>query len=60
MFMHGCRSRMTIDPSHPHYAGTEHVGVSPTRQTLPRPSAKRRGLFAGRMRGELHPIKYRL
>ena len=39
------RSRMTLDPrSHPYNAGTEHVGVSPTRQTfdLLAPSAKRR------------------
>ena len=39
--MHG-RSRMTIVPSHPYNAGTEHVGVSPTRQTLLAPSAKHR------------------
>ena len=31
--MHG-RSRMTIDP-HPYCAGTEHVRLSPTRQTSP-------------------------
>ena len=33
-FMRG-RSGMTIwyRPSHPHNAGTEHVGLSPTRQT---------------------------
>ena len=30
--MHG-RSRVTIRPSHPYNAGTEHVGYSPTRQT---------------------------
>ena len=29
-------------PSHPYDAGTEHVGLSPTRQTLLAPSAKRR------------------
>ena len=48
--MHG-RSRMTIAirPSHPYYAGTEHVGFSPTRQTLLAPSAKRREVF-----GESH------
>ena len=30
------RSRMAVDhrPSHPYYTGTEHVGFSPTRQTL--------------------------
>ena len=27
-------------PSHPYYAGTEHVGFSSTRQTLLAPSAK--------------------
>ena len=37
--MHG-RSRMTIRPSHPCNAGTEHVGFSPTRQALLAPSAK--------------------
>ena len=36
-------------PSHPYYAGTEHVGFSPTRQTLLAPSAKRREVF-----GESH------
>ena len=30
-FVHG-RSPMTIDPRIPSYAGTEHVGFSPTRQ----------------------------
>ena len=29
-------------PSHPSYAGTEHVGFSPTRQIWLAPSAKRR------------------
>ena len=43
-FVHG-RSRMTIRPSHPYYAGTEHVGFSPTRQTLLAPRAKRREVF---------------
>ena len=43
------RSRMTIDPLHPYYAGTEHVGPSPTRQTLLAPRAKRREVF-----GESH------
>ena len=34
-------SRMAIDrPSHPYNAGTEHVGFSPTSQTLLAPSAK--------------------
>ena len=32
-------------PSHPYNAGTEHVGFSPTRQTLLAPSAKRREVF---------------
>ena len=36
-------------PSHPYYAGTEHVGFSPTKQTLLAPSAKRRVVF-----GESH------
>ena len=36
-------------PSHPYYAGKEHVGFSPTRQTLSVPSAKRREVF-----GESH------
>ena len=36
-------------PSHPYYAGREHVGFSPTRQTLLAPSAKRRDVF-----GESH------
>ena len=36
-------------PSHLYYAGTEHVGCSPTRQTLLVPSAKRREVF-----GESH------
>ena len=36
-------------PSHPYNAGTEHVGFSPTRQTLPAPSAKRREVI-----GESH------
>ena len=36
-------------PSHPYNAGTEHVGFSPTRQTLLAPSAKRREVF-----GESH------
>ena len=36
-------------PAHPYYAGTEHVGFAPTRQTLLAPSAKRRDVF-----GESH------
>ena len=49
-FMLG-RSRMTIDhrPSHPYYAGTEHVGFSRIRQTSCAPSAERRDVF-----GESH------
>ena len=42
------RSRM-IRPSHPHNAGTENVGFSPTRQALLAPSSKRREVF-----GESH------
>ena len=34
-------------PSHPYNAGTEHVGFSPTRQTLLVPSAKRREILGG-------------
>ena len=42
-------------PSHPYNAGTEHVGFSPTRQTLLAPSAKRSvRCRASRMKGELH------
>ena len=47
IIMHG-RSRMTIDPRI-YYAGTEHVGFSPTRQKLLTRSAKRREVL-----GELH------
>ena len=36
-------------PSHPYYAGTEHVGFSPTRQTLLALSAERREVI-----GESH------
>ena len=45
-FMHG-RSGMTIatSPSHSHNAATEHIGFSPTRQTLLAPKAKRREMF---------------
>ena len=48
IFMHG-RSRMTIDPRIFTNAGREHVGFSPTKQTLLAPSAKRREVF-----GESH------
>ena len=50
IFMHG-RSRMAIAirPSHPHNVRTEHVGFSPTRQTLFALSSKRREVF-----GESH------
>ena len=50
IFMHG-RSGMTIAirPSHPYYAGTEHVGFSLIRLALLAPSAKRREEF-----GESH------
>ena len=44
--MHG-RSRMTIDPRIPNNARTEHVGGSPTRQTMLAPNAKRRKVFTG-------------
>ena len=48
-FVHG-RSRICDHrPLHPYYAGTEHVGFSPTRQTLLVPSAKRGEVF-----GESH------
>ena len=34
-FVHGRGSRMTMDPRIPTiYAGTEHVGFSPTRQDI--------------------------
>ena len=39
----------------PYYAGTEHIGFSPTMQALLAPSAKRREVFASRMKGKLHP-----
>ena len=50
ILMHS-RSRMTIwyRPSHPDNAGTEHVGFSPTRQTLLAPGAKRREEFVRRV-----------
>ena len=44
IIMHG-RSRTTIDPRIPKMPGTEHVGCSPTKQTLPGPSAKSREIF---------------
>ena len=47
--MHG-RNPEGHGPSHPYYAGTEHVGVSPPRQTLPVPTAKHREVF-GELRG---------
>ena len=47
-FVHG-RSRMTRDPSIPTMPGREHVGFSPTRQTMLAPSEKRREMF-----GESH------
>ena len=35
---------------------TEHIGMSPTRQTLLAPSAKRREVLGeSHMKGELHP-----
>ena len=46
--MHG-RSRMTIDPRNPYYAGMEHVRSSPAMQALLASSAKRRELL-----GESH------
>ena len=46
-FVHG-RSRMIVD-LRPYYAGTEHIGFSPTMQALLAPSAKRREVF-----GESH------
>ena len=53
IFIHG-RSGMTvaIRPLHPYNAGTEHVGFSPTRQTLLAPSAKRREVFSGSHEGQ--------
>ena len=41
------RSGMTIDPRIPYNARTQHVGFSPTRQTLLAQSAKRRGVCVG-------------
>ena len=39
-------------PSHPCNAGTEHVGISPTRQTLLAPSVKCREVFGESHEGE--------
>ena len=48
--MHSRSTRMYDHiPSHPQTAGTEHVGFSPTRQTLLTSSAKSREVF-----GESH------
>ena len=44
--MHG-HIRMTIDIRIPTMPGTEHVGFSPTRQTLLALSAKRREVLGG-------------
>ena len=46
--MHG-RSRMTIDPRTPTMPGRSTSGFSPTKQTLPAPTAKRREVL-----GESH------
>ena len=55
------RSLKTIDdkPSPPHNAGTEHVGLSPTRQTSRAPSAKREVFGAsheGRIRESMRRV----
>ena len=54
MFMHR-RSGMTIaiSPSHPYNAGPEHVGFSPTGQSLPAASAERNEVREGRRIGLL-------
>ena len=44
--MHG-RSRMTIDPSHPCNVLAEHVGFSPTRQTLLAPKREEKREVVG-------------
>ena len=56
--VHG-RSRMTIAsrPLHPHNAGTERIGFSPTMHTFLGQSAKAPAI---RMKRELHPTKNRL
>ena len=55
--MHG-GIRMTIDPSYPYNAGAEHVGFSPTRQTLPAPSSKGNGRCrASQNEHELNPTE---
>ena len=57
IFVHG-RSGMSIDPRIPTMPGRSASGVSPARQTLLAPSAKRRELCsASRMKGKLHPTK---
>ena len=38
-------------PSHPYYAGMEHIGFSPTRMTSHAPSAKRREVFGEKHEG---------
>ena len=42
----------TMDPPHPYYAGTEHVGFSPAGQALLAPSAMRRAVFGESHEGE--------
>ena len=45
-FMHGRSIKaIAVRPSHTYKARTEHVGLSPTRQTSRAPSAKRRDVF---------------
>ena len=47
-------------PSHPHNAGTEHVGFSPTGQALLAPRATRNvRCCESRIKGGLHPTKHR-
>ena len=56
--MHG-RSRMTIDPfTSLYHAETEHVGFSPSRQTLLAPSAKRRAMFGESNKGWTASFEY--
>ena len=65
IIMHG-HSRMSIRPSHPYNAGTEHVGFSPTRQaleggrrrspTLSRCSRKTQIIFGSRASVELELV----
>ena len=49
----GCTQFVQYDhrPSHPYYAGTEHVGFSPTRQTFLETSAKLREVFGESQEG---------